>query len=95
MLNGHHKTYNIHALKSLLKPVDQPVAQLGVGDGETLSSIDNLIRYPRNLIKPVLEPEIATSSYEYTQIDGFSDPIDRSHFPNTAVIGNALEGWGY
>lgn len=94
MLDGHHKIYNIHALHRLLKPIDLPVAQLGVGDGESLEPINGLIRYP-NVIKPVLEPEIGTSSYEYSQIDGFADPITDQNFPSTNAIGNALEGWGY
>lgn len=94
MLTGHHRIYNVHALQRLMKPVDQPVAQLGVGDGETLAPVKGLVRYP-TVIKPVLEPEVATSSYEYTQIDGFADPIKETHFPKTQSIGQAIEGWGY
>lgn len=94
MLPGHHRIYNVHALQRLLMPVDLPMAQLGVGDGETLTPIKGLVRYP-TVIKPVLEPEIGTSSYEYTQIDGFADPIEEKNFPKTQTIGQAIEGWGY
>ncbi len=94
MYPGFHKSYNGHALKHITKTVENPIAAIGVGDGETLSPIKNAVKYP-SVLKPVMEPTIATSSYEYTQIDGFSDPITPDNFPTGMGIGSPLEGWGY
>ena len=95
MLFGHHKTYNIHALRALIKPIDEPLAKLGIAHGETLESIDNAVHYPRNIIKPVVEPLLAKASYELSQIDGQSDPINITQFAHTGDYGESLGGWGY
>lgn len=89
MLDGFHKVYNVHALKKLLKRVDIPDASLGVAEGESLSPVIDAVKYPY-IEKPVMQPELATQSYELTQIDGFADPLSEKDFANESYFGEAI-----
>ena len=91
MLPGHHKVYNVFALKSLIKPVEVPATALGVGTAEDMSPVMGAVKYP---IKPktVTQPDITHASYERTQIDGFSKPIKAEDFPKELWMGNPLGG---
>lgn len=97
MLDGWNRTYNIHALNHITKPVEFPDAALGVSDAEKHDSVDGVVKYPTtHLNKSITEPELATQSYELTQIDGFSDPITEKNFPSAHFMGDAigkLEGY--
>lgn len=92
MLDGFHKTYNIHALVHITKPVHVPDVQLAVGEGESLQPIAKSVQYPY-IPKVVTEPELAGQSYEYTQIDGFADPIKETDFPKDGLFGDAIGGF--
>lgn len=92
MLEGIHKTFNVHALAHITKPVYTPDVQLAIGEAETHASIAKNITYPY-IPKNITEPELATQSYEYTQMDGFADPISEDDFPKDGVLGNAIGGF--
>lgn len=94
MLEGFHKSYNMHALRHILKPVHVPDVQLAVGEGETHAPIAKNVKYPY-IPKGVQEPELATQSYEYTQIDGFADPLKEDDFPKSGVFGQSIGIGGY
>lgn len=91
MFSGFHKNYNVHAMMHITKPVYVPDAQLAIGEAETLSPIAKSVTYPY-IPKTVAEPELATASYEYTQIDGFADKLNEKDFPKTGLFGEPLGG---
>lgn len=90
MLDGWNKTYNIHALNHLSKPVEIPDAALGVSDAEKHDPVEGVVKYPTGLQKQVIQPELATKSYEFSQIDGFADPINEKDFPSSHFMGDAI-----
>lgn len=93
MLDGFHKTYNAHAFNHLIKSVEFPDAQLGVGEGESLAPVLDAVKYP--YIQPkLIQPELATQSYELTQIDGFSEPLSQKDFVNESFYGDSLSPVG-
>ena len=93
MLDGFHKNYNVHALNRILKPVYVPDAQLAIGEAETLAPVAKKVHYPY-IPKTVVEPELATQSYEYTQIDGFAEAIKEDDFPKNGIFGDAIGAIG-
>jgi len=89
MLSGHHVIYNVHALNRVLKRVDMPDAALGVAEDERHSSVEGVVFYPKQTFK-IVQPELATKSFEYSQIDGFADPLSQDDFPKSFDIGAAI-----
>lgn len=93
MLDGFHKVYNVFALNHIVKRVETPNVQLGVGEGERLSPVNGAVRYPTKQ-KEVVQPELAHQSYELTQMDGFSDPLVEKDFPKDSFMGDPIAGIG-
>lgn len=73
----------------LIKDVAIPEVALAVGEGETLASINNAVKYPFRP-KMIVQPELATQSYELSQMDGFSDPLTAKDFVNDSFYGDSL-----
>lgn len=93
MLDGFHKSYNAHAYNRLLKVVEIPDARIGVGEGEHLAPVEMAVKYP-HAAKKIMEPELATQSYELSQIDGFSEPLSQKDFSNDSFYGDSLSPVG-
>lgn len=91
MLYGFHKTYSIHAYNHITKPVEIPLDRLAVDTGESLAPLKNAVHYPFRQ-KEIVQPDIDNQSLEYSQIDGFADPLTPEDFPKTLYFGSPIGG---
>lgn len=91
MLKGFHKTYNIHAYNHITKEADLPLDRLAVDTGESHAPMKNLVRYPIRQ-KEVVQPDLDHQSLEYSQIDGYAEPIKPEDFPKTLYYGSPIGG---
>ena len=72
---------NLHALKSLIKPIETPDESLAVGDVEKHSDIPLLIFTEQHLPQPM--PEMVSErmlSYEDVQLDGTGATLSLADF---------------
>lgn len=94
MLDGWHKSYNVHALHTLIKPVEFPVAALGVGEDEKHKSVNGVVKYPSPLQRVALQPALNEAGYEYTQLDGEAIALTGNDFPSTYYMGDIISNYG-
>ena len=85
---------NMHALNSLLCPVEIPSETLAIADDERRDSVPLLIFTEQHL--PMPKPEIIPTSqlsYEKVQIKGANNSLDLSDFETQAFsVGSAFGG---
>lgn len=90
MLDGYHRSFNVHALDYLTREVDIPDLALGVGWAESLRSEQIRLVY-----EPVARTAVITNirTNEDAGVKGQGNQVPLSRFPNTGYLGEALGGW--
>jgi hypothetical protein len=92
MFNGYHNMSKGHALNQLNKRVSLPEARLGIGEGELLSPLPNIVEYPQVMKAPTV-PDLLSSSIEQATIDGQGKIFSEEDFPKTHYIGDTIGGF--
>jgi len=92
MFPGYHKLNNRHALQSLVHDVYMPDITCAIESGETLTNMKMKVYYPAKRQSVVL-PELSTTSFERSAIDGQGQKLHVDDFPTESFyIGEALGG---
>lgn len=84
MLDGYHRSFNMHGLKQLDRTVDVPDAALGIGFAEHLASTPLRIKYQPVVQSPVFNK---ITSIEDASAKGTGEQVSLSAFPNTGWLG--------
>jgi hypothetical protein len=92
MMNGYHNMSKSHALNQLNKTVYLPETRLGIGQGENLAPLPNIVEYPHIMKQPTV-PDLSTSSIEQATIDGQGKIFSEEDFPKTHFIGDTIGGF--
>lgn len=90
-MNFYRDLINRQAMQSLEKTVYTPDARLGIGTGEELAPLPNIVEYP-NPLKNSVMPDLNSASIEQATIDGYAEPVNVKDFPMTLFYGNSIEG---
>lgn len=91
MRMNYRSLINEQAMRSLEKTVYHPETRLGVGHGEELAPLPNIVSYP-HVFPAVVMPDPNHRSIEQATIDGYNDPVTDKDFPKSLYYGEALGG---